>query len=95
VSSKFLRVGAIQNDAVAAVGPDGHRRALGVHVAFELLDAVLALGLLALDNDLRGFLGIIGVDDDVGGLGAHLGPNWTLFSKIDLIGLYPYWWISL
>ena len=84
---ELRRIGPVQNDAVAAVGPDRHRRAFGVHVALELLDAVFALGLLALDDDFRRDLGRIGVDDDVRRLGADLGAKLDAFFQVDLVGL--------
>ena len=49
---ELRRIRPIEDDAVGAVGPDCRRGAFGVHVALELLDAVLALGLFALDDDL-------------------------------------------
>ena len=59
------RAQTLEDDAIAAVRPHGDRSPLGIHIALELLDTVLALWLLALDDNLWRFLGVIGVDDNV------------------------------
>lgn len=76
---------AIEDDAVTAVGPDSHRRALGVHVALKLLDTVFSLRLFALDDDLGRFFARVGVDDDVGGFGTDLGAKLHALLQIDLV----------
>lgn len=55
--------------------------------ALELLDAILALRLLALDDDLRRRLARIRIDNDVRGLGADLGAELDAGLKLDLSGL--------
>ena len=66
-----VRFFAVQVERFTAVGPDAHRRAFSIAVRLELFEAVLALGLLAFDDDV-GRVGFVLVeDDDVGAFFVH------------------------